>query len=86
MTDLTFIVLLLLSLAIGGLYTALGLRARAHLTSEASRSDRSIGWLFWWSCASGLYDERGKRLCRIGNSLVLPLVVLYVAWYYFSLK
>jgi hypothetical protein len=86
MSDLTLLALIVLSVVIGGAYTALGLRARAHLTPEASESDRSIGWLFWWSCAAGLYDAEGRRLCRIGNALVVPLIALYAAWYFFALK
>lgn len=44
-----FIALLLISLGLGTAYTMLGLEAKAHMTPEASESDRSIGWLFWWS-------------------------------------
>ncbi len=86
MNSLVFVSLLLISVTVGGAYTVLGLKARAHLTSKASESDRSIGWLFWWSCDKKLYDEEGQRICRKGNFLVLPLVALYVAWYVLLLK
>lgn len=56
------------------------------MTSQANESDRSIGWLFWWSWEKGLYDREGQRLCRIGDWLVLPLIALYVAWYALLLK
>jgi hypothetical protein len=78
--------LLVASVVVGLGYTWLGLRARAHLASIASSSDRAVGWLFWWSARADLYDEAGKRLCRIGNFLVVPLVALYAAWYFVLVK
>lgn len=83
---IAFIALLVLSLVVGGTYTMLGLEAKAHMTSEASESDRSIGWLFWWSWEKRLYDPEGQRLCRKGNFLVLPLIALYIAWYFLLVK
>jgi hypothetical protein len=86
MNSVAFVTLLLISVLVGGAYTLLGLKAKAHLTSAASASDRSIGWLFWWSMDKELYDAEGKRLCKTGNLLVIPLLALYVAWYLLILK
>lgn len=86
MQTVVLVALLVLSLAVGGAYTMLGLEAKAHMTSEASESDRSIGWLFWWSWEKRLYDPEGQRLRRKGNLLVLPLIALYVAWYVLLVK
>lgn len=84
--DVAAVVLLLLSLGVGGAYVMLGLRAKAHMTAEASESDRSIGWLFWWSFEKRLYDAEGQKLCRKGNRLFLPIAALYIAWYVLLLK
>ena len=86
MNSFAFVALLLISVSIGGVYTFLGLRAKAHLNSEANQSDRSVGWLFWWSFDKDLYDADGKRLCETANLLVVPLATLYVAWYLLLLK
>jgi len=86
MNPLAFVALLLISVFVGGVYTLLGFKARAHLNSEVSQSDRSTGWLFWWSFDENLYDADGKRLCRTGNLLLVPLLALYVAWYVLLLK
>lgn len=86
MQTVVLVALLVLSLAVGGAYTMLGLEAKAHMTSDASESDRSIGWLFWWSWEKRLYDPEGQRLRRKGNLLVLPLIALYVAWYVLLVK
>ena len=86
MNSLAFVALLLISVSIGGVYTLLGFKARVHLNSEASQSDRSTGWLFWWSFDKNLYDADGKRMCRTGNLLVVPLLGLYFAWYALLLK
>jgi hypothetical protein len=86
MSTLALVALLLISVSIGGAYSLLGLKARAHLNSEAKQSNRSIGWLFWWSFDQELYDADGKRLCQTGNLLVVPLLGLYVAWYVLLLK
>jgi hypothetical protein len=81
-----FVALLLVSVVVGCSYMSLGLEARKHLTSEASESDRSMGWLFWWSLEKRLYDVEGQRLCRKGNKWALLLVALYIAWYVLLLK
>jgi hypothetical protein len=86
MNSLALVALLLISVSIGGAYTLLGLKARSHLNSEAKQSDRSIGWLLWWSFDKDLYNADGKRLCQTGNLLVIPLLALYVAWYVLLLK
>jgi hypothetical protein len=86
MNTFAFFALLLISLCIGGAYTLLGLKARAHLNSKAKQSDRSIGWLFWWSFDKDLYDADGRRLCQTGNLLVVPLLALYAAWYALLVK
>jgi hypothetical protein len=78
--------LLVASVVVGLGYTWLGYRARAHMASSGSSSDRTVGWLFWWSARADLYDEAGKRLCRIGNFLVVPLLALYAAWYLVLIK
>jgi len=81
-----FIALLLLSFGLGGAYTFLGLKAKAHLTPEASESDRSIGWLFWWSFDKRLYDVEGQLLCRKGDWLAIPILAVIVAWHFFLIK
>jgi hypothetical protein len=86
MNLLGFAALLSISVAVGGVYMFLGLKARAHLSADASHSERSIGWLFWWSFDKSVYDADGQRLCQVGNLLVVPLVALYVAWYVLLLK
>lgn len=80
------VALLLISLVVGATYTVLGLEARAHMTLEASQSDRSIGWLFLWSLEKNLYDVEGQQICRKGNRLILPLISLYAAWYVLLVK
>ena len=86
MQTVVFVALLLISVVVGSAYMSLGLKARAHLTSKASESDRSIGWLFWWSLDKRLYDLEGQQLCRKGNRWALVLVALYVAWYVLILR
>jgi hypothetical protein len=86
LNTVAFVALLLISVIVGSVYMSLGLEARSHLTSEASESDRSIGWLFWWSWEKGLYDAEGQKLCRKGNKWAFVLVALYVAWYVLLLK
>lgn len=73
--------LLVASLIVGLAYVGLGLKAKDHLTAEAAESDRSIGWLFWWSLDSKLYDENGKRLCALGNILALLILACYAFWF-----
>jgi hypothetical protein len=80
------IALLLLSVGLGGAYAMLGLEAKAHLTPEASASDRSIGWLFWWSFDKGLYNAEGKKLCGRGDWLAIPIIAVIIAWHFFLLK
>jgi hypothetical protein len=75
------VLLILLSLWCGVSYMLLGLKARDHLTAEASGSDRSIGWLFWWSLDKDKYDAEGKRICRSGDLLLLPGFACWIAWY-----
>jgi hypothetical protein len=86
MHTVAFVALLLVSVVGGSAYMSLGLKARAHLITEATESDRSIGWLFWWSLEKRLYDAEGQQLCRKGNRWALVLVALYIAWYVFLLK
>jgi hypothetical protein len=86
MNNWLFFLLLLVSVVLGVAYMMLGLKARSHLNAEASSSDRSIGWLFWWSFSTGLYDQEGKRLCRWGQLLAVPLIALYAAWYFLLLR
>jgi hypothetical protein len=83
MSTFTLVALLLPSVFVGGAYTLLGLKARAHLNSRAKQSDHSVGWLFWWSFDKDLYDAEGRRLCQKGNLLVVPLLALYASWYVF---
>jgi len=80
------IALLLLSLGLGIAYIMLGLEAKAHMTPEASASDRAIGWLFWWSFEKRLYDPEGQKLCRKGDWLALPIVAVIIAWHFFLIK
>lgn len=75
------LILLIASVAFGVTYIVLGLKANDHLNEKASSSDRSVGWLFWWSFSKDKYDEEGKRLCAQGQMLALVLLALYVAWY-----
>ncbi|GAA4338885.1 hypothetical protein GCM10023165_17820 [Variovorax defluvii] len=79
-------ILLIASLTFGVAYTVLGLKANDHLNEKASSSDRSIGWLFWWSFSKEKYDEEGKRLCTQGQMLALVLIAFHVAWYFMLLK
>ena len=79
-------ILLSASVVFGVTYTVLGLKANDHLNEKASSSDRSIGWLFWWSFSKDKYDEEGKRLCAQGQMLALVLLVLHVVWYFVLLK
>ena len=81
-----FVTLLVISVIVGSVYLSLGLKARAHLIGEAGESDRSIGWIFWWSLEKRLYDPEGQQLCRKGNRWALVLVALYVAWYVLLLR
>jgi len=79
-------ILLIASVIFGVTYTVFGLQANAHLNEKASDSDRSIGWLFWWSFAKDKYDEEGKKLCSQGQVLALVILALYPAWYFVLLK
>jgi hypothetical protein len=79
-------ILLTASVVLGGAYTVLGLRAGDHLNEKASNSDRSIGWLFWWSFSKDKYDDEGKKLCTQGQMLAYVLLALYGAWYFVLLK
>jgi hypothetical protein len=81
-----FLALLVVSVIAGGAYLSLGFKARAHLTTEASETDRSRGWLFWWSLNKRVYDLEGQQLCRKGNLLAVVLAGLYIAWYVLLLK
>jgi hypothetical protein len=79
-------ILLVASVVFGIAYTMLGLQANDHLNENTSKSDRSIGWLFWWSFSKDKYDEQGKKLCAKGQILAYLLLSLYVAWYFILLK
>ena len=78
--------LLIASVAFGMAYTVLGLKANDHLNEKAFTSDRSVGWLFWWSFSKDKYDDEGKRLCVQGQMLALVLFAFYAAWYFILLK
>lgn len=78
--------LIVASVAIGVTYTILGLQARDHLNKSARDTDRSVGWLFWWSFSKEKYDEEGQRLCGVGQVLAYLLIVMYGAWYFVLLK
>ena len=86
MNTLSFVALLLLSVVFGGTYTLLGLRALDHLTPEASKMDRQVGWLFWWSFDKDKYDGEGKGLCKKGDLIFFPLIACYIAWFVLLLK
>jgi len=79
-------ILLIASAVFGVTYVVLGLKASDHLNEKASASDRSIGWLFWWSFSKDKYDEEGRRLCVRGQMLALVLFALYAAWYLILMK
>lgn len=79
-------ILLVASVVIGVTYTILGLQARDHLNDNASSSDRSVGWLFWWSFGKEKYDQEGQRLCTLGQVLAYLLIAMYAAWYFVLLK
>jgi len=79
-------ILLIASAAFGVAYTMLGLKANDHLNEKASKSDRSVGWLFWWSFSKDKYNEEGKRLCAQGQMLALVLLALYATWYFVLLN
>ena len=79
-------ILLIASVVFGVAYTTLGLRAGDHFNEKASSSDRSIGWLFWWSFSKDKYNDEGKKLCARGQMLAFVLLALYAAWYFVLLK
>ena len=79
-------ILLIASMGFGMAYIVLGLKANSHLNEKASNSDRSIGWLFWWSFSKHKYDEEGKKLCAQGQILALVLLALYLAWHFVLLR
>lgn len=86
MQNLMLAILVLVSLVAGVGYAALGLRARGHLSDAASASDRSIGWLFWWSFATERYDDEGKKLCRRAQALAILIMGLYATWYWLLIR
>lgn len=86
MQNLMLAVLVLVSLLAGAGYTALGLRAHGHLNDAASDSDRSIGWLFWWSFATERYNDEGKKLCRRAQALALFIIGLYAVWFWLLIR
>jgi len=73
-------ILAVVSLLAGFAYITLGLRANDHLNGSASKQDRSIGWLFWWSFDTDKYDDEGKRLCRAAQGLAFLIIALLVGW------
>jgi hypothetical protein len=83
---MTFWIVLIASVVFGMTYTVMGWKARDHLTEKASDSDRTVGWLFWWSFAMDKYDEEGKKLCKQGQVLAILLLGLYATWYFILLK
>jgi len=62
MQDLMLAVLFTVSLVAGVGYIGLGLRAGDHLNETITDTDRSIGWLFWWSFAADRYNEKARDL------------------------
>ncbi|MDN8618928.1 hypothetical protein [Variovorax ginsengisoli] len=86
MQNVALALLVLASLMAGVGYAALGLRARGHLKDSASASDRSVGWLFWWSFATENYDDEGKKLCRRAQGLAIFVIALYAIWYWVLLR
>ena len=78
--------MLVASLVVGLVYMSLGLQARRHLNAEASASDRSVGWLFWWSFAKSSYDEEGQRLCRKADLFAYAGILLIVGWHVVLLR
>ena len=62
-------------------YLVLGIRARSFMTAEASADERSLGWLFWWSFDPSLYREEGKKICKKGQLIAMPLLLVYVGWF-----
>ena len=77
---------LIVSIVVGVAYATFGLQARDYLNEKVSNSDRSIGWLFWWSLAEDKYDDEGKKLCAQGQVLAFVLIALYSAWYFVLLS
>jgi hypothetical protein len=75
-------VLLIVVCLLSGAYGYLGLRVGAHQRDEAKRKSpfaRMILWSTAWSVGTGdEYTEEGKRLCRIGNWI---LVVWIITWF-----
>jgi type IV secretory pathway TraG/TraD family ATPase VirD4 len=79
-------ILLIASVILGVAYTVLGLQANDHLNENNSKTERSIGWLFWWSFSKEKYDEEGRKLCAQGQLLAFALLALYAGWYFALLK
>lgn len=73
--------LIVAGIVFGIWYAALGIKARDFMTTEASASDRSLGWLFWWSFDSSLYTEEGKKICKKGQLIAMPLLLVYAGWF-----
>ena len=80
MKTLMFFALFVASVIFGVLYLALGFKARAHLKPEVSSTERSIGWLFWWSFNTDMYDQEGKKMCKRGQTLMLPTIAIIIVW------
>lgn len=76
------LLLIVLSVVFGVWYCVLGYQARQHLRPTVASLDREIGWLFWWSFVPDNYDEVGKKICRRGQAVAIPILALYALWYY----
>lgn len=79
-------ILLIASVAFGVTYTALGLKANAHLNEKpltpTARSDGSSGG----RSARTSTTRKGKGCAPKGRCLQLVLLALYATWYFVLLK
>ena len=76
--------LLVVVCLLAGAYGYLGLRVGAHLHDverSKSPSERIILTSVAWSVGSGdEYTEEGKRLCKLGNWILVVWIITWFMW------
>lgn len=77
-------VLLVFVCLLGGAYGYLGLRVGAHLNDIEKRkslSERILLTSVAWSVGTGdEYTYEGKRLCKIGNGILVVWIISWFMW------
>ena len=86
MQNYLFALLLIASLLAGFAYPVLEMQAHAHLNKKSTKSDRTIGRLFWWSFDQSVYSEAGKKIGREGQVLAVLIIALVVGLNWFLLR